>query len=117
MPDPVANIARAAADRLAPEFDPGLVMGVEDALANRRDDVADERFFSPIDLGSLVVSAVTLAWTIYHEIRKDHALDPQVIRHELGVKLDATMPDDLPQQRRVIEVIVSELMRQADEGA
>lgn len=117
MPDPVANIARAAADRLAPELDPGLVMSMEDALANRREVGTDERFFNPIELGSLIVGAVTLAWTIYHDIRGENAPDPQLIRHELSVKLEASMLDHPPQRERVIDVILSEMMREADEGA
>jgi hypothetical protein len=70
MTDPVSTGARAAAERLTPDFGPGLAADVEAALHTRGSQQRPEQYFDPISLGALIVSIATLAWTIYTDLKK-----------------------------------------------
>ena len=107
----VRRAARAAARRLADELDPGLRTQVEDALEAHDSDARPEQYFDPVTLGSLIVSAATLAWTIYKDQReKKPRPAPKMIIKQVELALP---PGDLvpPVPRaRVIEVVVEEIL-------
>jgi hypothetical protein len=67
-----ADVARRAADRLAPSLDPGLRAGVEQELARDPLDTQQERVFEPISLAALIVSLASFGWTVYRDLKKDH---------------------------------------------
>ena len=46
---------------------------VEQALADDRLDWRPERTLDPVSLGALIVSAASLGWTIYRDLKKDRA--------------------------------------------
>ena len=112
-----AELARAAARRLAPELDPGLEMQVERVLA------IDDRGSPPahfeavgIDIASLVVSVAALAWPIYRDLKADRERARKPAAREAvarNIRLRVELPAGVtPAQRdRVIETVLQELDR------
>jgi hypothetical protein len=70
---PVDDIARRVAARLAADLSPALPEQVEQELARDPLEQPSERLVDPISLGALIVSIASLGWTIYHDLKKDHA--------------------------------------------
>ena len=89
MTDPVATGARAAAQRLTPEYGPRLALDVEAALRARRLPQPPQYDLDPVSLGSLVVSVATLVWTIYADLRKGDTPDPapDKVAHTVRIEL------------------------------
>jgi hypothetical protein len=111
MDDPVGDIARAAAQRLAPEHGERIQAEVEAALSARETPRAVEQFVDPIALGSLIVAIATLAWTIYSDLRKEKPdVAPEVAERELRVEL-RRFGEGGPERDRVDEIIVTEIVR------
>ena len=112
MDDPVGEIARAAAERLAPEHGERLRAEVEAALHARvRTRGAEQYVIDPIGLASLIVSIATLAWTIYSDLRKEKPdVAPEVAERELRVEL-RRFGEGGPERDRVDEIIVTEIVR------
>ncbi len=67
MSDPVTEGARAAGRRL------GIVADVEAALYAQDNAERSGQYFDPVALASLVISAATLAWTVYNDLKKKAA--------------------------------------------
>jgi len=106
--DPVEAVARAAAERMAPEYGPRLKTDVEAALYARESQRGPEQYIDPVALGSLIVSIATLAWTIYSDLRKktpDPA--PEVAARTLRVEL-RRHTDGTPD--KITEVVVAEIV-------
>ncbi|WP_367130743.1 hypothetical protein [Saccharothrix sp. HUAS TT1] len=103
----VERAALAAADRLAPGHGPRLRADVLAAL--HAPDRAPDRYLDPIALASLIVSAATLAWTVFQDLRaKTPDPKPEVVARR--VRLELTADDVSPQQRdEVIEIVVEEI--------
>jgi hypothetical protein len=111
--DPVAAVARAAAERLAPDYGPRLKPDVEAALYTREAQRGPDQYIDPVSLGSLIVSIATLAWTIYSDLRKktpDPA--PEVAARTLRVEL-RQHTDDTPDSDKITDVIVTEIVNGA----
>ncbi|ABW13034.1 hypothetical protein Franean1_3636 [Parafrankia sp. EAN1pec] len=107
----VRRAARATARRLADELDPGLRTQVEDALQAGAGDTRPQQYSDPAALGSLIVSAAGLAWTIYKDLReKAPKPTPKVIVTTLDLELPATDAVPPAQRARVIEVVVEEIL-------
>src|SRR5271169_1493680 len=111
MDDPVGDIARAAAERLTPEYGARLGAEVEAALYARGATRGPEQYIDPIALASLIVSIATLAWTIYSDLRKEKPeVAPEVAERELRVEL-RRFGEGGPERDRVDEIIVTEIVR------
>jgi hypothetical protein len=113
MADPVEEVSRAAAQRLAAELGDGLVIDVEAALQGRPPGSPDQ-YFDPISLGTLIVSVATLAWTMYKDTRHktEKAPPADVLARRVRVQLGAdTVASE--QRDRVIDVVVTEIIRTA----
>jgi hypothetical protein len=112
MDDPVGDIARAAAQRLAPEHGERLAAEVEAALYARNSTRGAEQYvIDPVALGTLIVAIATLAWTIYSDLRKEKPeVVPEVAERELRVEL-RRFGESGPERDRVTEIIVSEIVR------
>lgn len=108
----VRRAARAAARRLADEIGPGLRTQVELALEASDADARPQQYADPVALGSLIVSAAGLAWTIYGDLRKKKSPKPvpQVIVRQIELELPASDPVPPAQRARVIEVVVEEIL-------
>ena len=109
----VRRTARATARRLA-EFDPRLRTQVEEALQAHDTDARPQQYTDPIALGSLIVSAAGLAWTIYKD-QHEKAPKPttKVIITQVELKLPASDPVPPAQRARIIEVVVEEILDNA----
>ncbi|WUH89388.1 hypothetical protein OG900_03980 [Streptomyces sp. NBC_00433] len=123
MTDPVAQGARAAAQRLAGPAHPDLAVDVEVALHTRGADDEPRQYADPAALGSLIVSIATLAWTIYNDIRSRSTAAPapdavaRRVRHELD-RSDTPAPPLPPAERdRIIDVTIEETLTPAQDQA
>jgi hypothetical protein len=108
-----APIARIAAARLAATLGPDLPAQVEREL---NADPLDPpiRVVDPVSLAALLVSVASLAWTIWHDIKKDHAARSQTEQAEaLGAAFARSAPPALPPPQRVllIQVVAEETVR------
>lgn len=112
MNDPVTAAARAAAELLQPEYGPGLRAEVESALDARGASQRPVQYFDPVSLGSLIVSAATLAWTIYANLRKS---TPEPATDEVARQVSAELResgDASPEKAdRITEVVVTEIIK------
>lgn len=110
----VRRAARAAARRLAHEVSPSLPAQVEDVLAARGGDRPPDHFaIDVVALGSLVVSAASLAWTVVNDRRKEGA-KPSREAVARQVLLELELPGDdgvtVEQRVRIIDIVVEEFV-------
>ncbi|MEV6411431.1 hypothetical protein [Kribbella sp. NPDC051718] len=114
MTDNQQTIARAAALRLSQEhaLDPRLVTEVEQYLANGGRSSSPDQYIDPVSIGALIVSVVSLGWTIYTDLRKKSAApSAEVVARTIRVKYELA-PDLDPELRgRIIEVVAEETVR------
>lgn len=104
------RIARAAADRLATTLGPDLPAQVEQEL-NADPLDPPKRLVDPVSLATLLVSAASLAWTIWHDIKKDHATSSQTEQAEaLAASLARSAPPH-PDRALVVQVVAEETVR------
>src|SRR5262245_12107251 len=111
MTDPVAHIARAAAQRLAAEQGPALPIDVEAALHAPGSTRPPDRYLDPIALASLIVSVAGLAWTVYTDLKQRTAKpSPDVLARTIRVRLHDAGGLDEAERDRVIDIVVSETL-------
>jgi hypothetical protein len=107
------RIARHAAARLAATLGPDLPAQVEREL-NADPLDPPKRAVDPVSLASLLVSLASLAWTIWRDLRKDHATrSPGEHAEALAAALAQSAPPALPPAHRtlVVKVVVEETIR------
>lgn len=116
MTGPVADAARSVAAILAPDLGPRLPAEVEAALAAR--DTAGrppDRFFDPVSLASLIVSVVSLAWTIYTDQRsRTPNPPPDDVARQVRITLleqDIVLPAGT---ERITEIVATEITRHSE---
>lgn len=106
------EIARRAAAQLAEPGDRRFLQAVDRALAGSADHERPQRFLDPgtgIALASLLVSAASLAWTIYRDLSaRNQPPPPDRLIIELRQQLD--QPPAVPDadRERVIEHVARE---------
>lgn len=112
MTDPVARIARAAAQRLTGQAGPGLQADVEAELY--RDRARPERYVDPVSLGALIVAVADLAWSI-HTQHKSRSAAPtaELIARTIRVSLQQTDTTPAEERDAVIDIIVEEALQAA----
>jgi hypothetical protein len=116
LTDPISDGARAAAERLTPEYGPGLAADVEAALHTRGSEQRPERFFDPISLGALIVSIATLAWTIYTDLKtKTPSPAPDVVARTVRVELRRRGDTGPASSDQFTDVIVTEVIKAASD--
>ena len=108
-----ASITRHAAARLSAALGPDLPAQVEQELDA---DLLDppKRLADPISLAALIVSVASLAWTIWHDLKKDHASRSQNEQAEaLATALARSAQPALapPQRTLVVRVVAEETVR------
>lgn len=112
MSDPIAVVARAAAQQLEAENGPGLVTEVEAVLATRESPSAPPQYVDPVGLASLIVAIAGLGWTVYNDLRKRTAKpSAEVVTRTVRVTWREQGRADAPDH--VVEVIVTEAIRAA----
>lgn len=116
MNDLIKQAARSAGARLAAEYGASVSPQVERALS-RRHDSSPPQYVDPVAIGSLIVSAATLAWTIYRDL-KSRAPRPSrdVVARTLRVQVGDPAGLEPSQRDRVIEVVVDETLRAATDA-
>jgi hypothetical protein len=113
MTDPSADAARAAAAILARDHGPGLPAEVEAALAVRDTAKHPDRYLDPVSLASLIVSAASLAWTIYND-RLAHSHEPpppESIARQVRITLRDRDLSLSPGTDRITEIVATEITR------
>ncbi len=112
MTDPIGHSARAAAQRLAAEHEPGLPAEVEVALHTRGSTHRPEQYLDSISLAALIVSVATLAWTIYND-QRTKTLKPSlaVAVRTIRVQLGDVSELDSAQRDRIIEIVTEETIQ------
>jgi hypothetical protein len=113
MTHPIPTAARATALHLAPEYGPGLVADVEDALQARGTAAPRPgQYVDPVSVGTLIVAIATLAWTVYTDLRnKTPEPAPEVVARQVRVQL-RDQGGALPQEPdRITEIVVTEIVR------
>jgi hypothetical protein len=105
------QIARAAAARLAAlDGDPRLETDVLRQLDAAAGTVPQD--YEPVSLAiaSVVISAATLAWTIYRDLRNERkAINPDAIARRVRVQIADQHPDMSAHDRdRIIDIIIEE---------
>jgi hypothetical protein len=104
--DPIADSARAAAERLDSDYGPGLISEVEAALSSQ----GQEQFFDPVSLGALIVSIATLAWTIYSDLKKTASSPaPDVVARTIRVELRNWGGLSQTSLNQITDVVVTEI--------
>jgi predicted alpha/beta-hydrolase family hydrolase len=111
-----AELARAAARRLAPELDPGLEMRVERVLATGGGAASPPTRFEAVSIAiaALVVSVAQFAWQIYRDLKEDREKARDAAAREAiarRIRLEVELPAGVtPAQRdRVIDAVLQEL--------
>ena len=119
MTDSVADAARSAAAVLAPDLGLNLPVEVEAALAARSGDQRPDRYLDLGSLGSLIVSAATLAWTSYNDQRnRSHEWEPEAdsVARQVRITLREQDTDLPPGTERVTEVVATEIIRHSTQS-
>ena len=113
--DSIAAVARAAAERLTPDYGPQLSADVEAALhgpgSHGSGYVLEQ--YDPVALGSLIVGIAQLAYMFYANLKKKTPDTPpevaaRALREELRRHGDGT-----PDSDKIAEVIVAEVVYRA----
>ncbi len=131
MNEAQANVARRAAERLAAELGADLPALTERVLAegeaDRRDAQA-QRYDAglSIAIAAFVVSAASLTWTIYRDLRKDAQQkaqqEPQqqqpvlrtVVLRQLRVRYREVDHISTGQRDRILEAVIDEVEAEAE---
>ena len=127
MDSAVRYAARATARRLAPQYGAELKAQVEAALrASEGGESPDQFTLDPVALGSLIVSAASLAWTVYTDLRSRAPKPPgeeNARREPPKGEIDEKVRDDhLPVNQvqpdegaKIIEILVEEIIEYNEE--
>lgn len=114
--DAVADVSRAVARALEERVGHvGLEANVEAALMQSAAE-RPSRYYDPLALGSLVISIVTLAWTVYQDLtaHKKNARYQDLVT-EIQVRLDDASTSSRPEGRDVIvDLSVREILGRRD---
>ncbi|MBV9451180.1 MAG: hypothetical protein JO345_35375 [Streptosporangiaceae bacterium] len=104
--DPVEEIARGAARRLAAEYGPRLETDVEAALYDRGGTRGIEQY-DPVAVASLIVGIAQLAWMIYSDHRKKpRDVVERTLRAELRHQVYIS-----PNSAQITDVIIHEIVQ------
>ena len=107
------RIARHAATRLAATLGPDLPAQVERELDPDPLE-PPKRLIDPVSLAALLVSVASLAWTIWHDIKKDHATSSHSEQDRaLAAALAQSAPPALPTPQRalLLQIVAEETVR------
>lgn len=117
MTDFVADAARSAAAALAADLGQSLPVEVEAALAARAGDQRPDGYREVASLGSVTVSAASLAWTIYNDQRnatEGPRPEPDSIAYQVRIALRDQGTILPPNIDRITEAVATEIIRQSN---
>lgn len=114
MIDVVAVTSRAAAGQLAHEYGPEVPLDVETALAARKEGSRPETYIDYVSIGSLIVSAASLAWTIYVDRRKEAPKsDADDLNRAIQDGIAGVNGSSTTLQKRITAIVIAEIIRTA----
>jgi hypothetical protein len=107
----VGRAARAAARALAADHGLQLETDVEAALhAEQSGESPPEQYLDPISLAALIVSAATLAWTIYVDLKKQTPKPArEVLARRVRLELSPNAKISTSDRDCVIGVVVEDI--------
>lgn len=113
-----AELARAAARRLAPELDPELEMRVERALTGGTGSPPTRFEAVGIAIAALVVSVAQFAWQLYRDLKEDrakarNAAAREAIARRIRMQVELPVGATSVQRDRVIGAVLQELEGEA----
>jgi hypothetical protein len=117
--DPVAQVARAVAARLAGPQHPTLVEDVEVALHHREESAQNDQYVDPTAWGELLLGVANLALAAYTTLKRQTPAPATevIVRH---VRQELTRSDvpalDPAVRDRVVDVTVEETLNAAREA-
>jgi hypothetical protein len=116
MTNLIATAGRASAKRLDADYGPGLVADVEAALRAATAGSRSDQYVDPVSLGSLIVAAATLAWTVYSELKKKGKNpSPEVVARTVRLELQDHGGPHLADREMIVNVVVDEVIRSAED--
>jgi hypothetical protein len=108
------QIARAAAARIAaidniPRLENDVLRQLDDAAST----APDQYEAVSIAIATVVISAATLAWTVYRDLRNDRmSLNSDAIARRVRVQIADQHPDIPAHDRnRIIDIVIDETVR------
>ena len=117
MTDVVAVVSRAAAGQLAQEYGPKVALDVETALTARKERTRPERYIDFVSVGSLIVSAASLAWTIYADRRKDKEKpDPDAVSRAVQDGLGGASNGNTVLLEKITTIVIAEITQTMPDG-
>ncbi len=117
MTDPIAAAARAAAERLAADYSPGLVSEVEAALRARSTSRRPDQYLDIVSVGALIVAIATLAWSVYSELRKNTPKpSPEVLTRQVQTELREYDSPGTEDSSHITEIVVTEIIHAVRES-
>ncbi|HCT77523.1 MAG TPA: hypothetical protein DGG94_13040 [Micromonosporaceae bacterium] len=112
MDDPIAEIARATAQRLTTRHGYQLSTELEVALRTRQTTPANDRYGDPVAIASLIIAIATLTWTIYSDLKKaTPSPPPETIARTTRIRLRETHNVDTMTSNSIIDIAVEETIR------
>ena len=111
MDEEIAELARSATNRLAPEAHSSLPAYVEAKISG--ENVEGAQYLDPattIALAALLVSMAQFAWSVYRDLSQStEKPQPEVIARK--IRLEVNVPESVPteQRDRMIAVVLEEL--------
>ena len=115
MSNPAEAGARAAAEKLKARYGSRLVSEVEQILADQGSETPPDQYLDPTAVASVIVSAATLAWTVYSGLRsKKEATTPKVIVQNVIVQIREDHTSDEPEDEEIIAIAVQETLKAID---
>jgi hypothetical protein len=111
---PTHEIARRAAAKLSPSFDPNLSQLVEGVLTSP-EAVRDIEIYdlnTSIAIASLIVAIAAFGWTIYNDVKKpSKPVAKEVVIRKTSLKFEEIEGISDDQRRRIIETVVEETIQ------
>ena len=116
MTDSVETISRSAANRLAIQGEPDVIVEVEAELATGSDGPRDQ-YVDPISLGALIVSVATLAWKVYTDLRaRNDKPSKDIVARKVRIQLKNSEHIPHPDYENIIAIVVDETMKEGERG-
>ena len=116
MVDPITHVAQAAAKRLAADHGPGLASDVEAALLSRVAVHRKGQYVDPASLGSLIVTAATLAWAVYSDLQSEMPFPPKdVMIRIVNIEFQDYGRSSTVDRNVIVNIVVDEVARSANQ--
>jgi hypothetical protein len=116
--DPVARVARAAAEELVPRYGPRLAAEAEAAIhaggQQARERTAPDQYFDPVALGALIVAIAQFGYQVYSD-RKGKGQQPTREAIAQAIRIERRKHSDLTgEEAEVIDIVSAKIIESGD---